>query len=151
MSNTMTQGDAVFQAVCNVVGRPDHNKVELSKEQLKQVHSEVLAMFKSGQTSHRGNPTDEELAKYVPGLVNNWLRKDKRLNGGVKYETKRPGSRTGSGDEQLKAMKQLLSITTDPDARSAIELEMKNRLEVIKPKPTVDVSKLPESLRHLVR
>lgn len=144
-----TQGEAVFQAVCKVLnGEPD-GKVELTEKQLDAVHELVFMAFQTGQTSHSKNPDEEALRKYIPGLVNNWIRKDQRLNGGVQYQAKNPGSRSGSGDEQVKAMKTLLSMTTDPEAKEAIQLEIAKRIAAIKPKVELDVSKLPESLRHL--
>lgn len=146
----MTQGEAVFQAVNEVVGGVE-GKVELSDSQLDQVHQLVFQMFKSGATSHSKNPSDEQLLKYIPGLVNNWLRKDLRLNGGEKYQTKRPGSRTGSGDEGIRAMRTLLSLTQDEKVKAQIQAEIDKRIAELKPTPTVDASKLPESLRHLVK
>lgn len=150
---SMKQGEAVFQAVSKVF---DTNEVvpptsKWSDTQKKEVNTLVFNFFKSGATAHSGNPTDQQLLKYIPGLVNNWVRKDKRLNGGVKYETKNPGSRSGSGDESVKAMKQLLSATTDPEARQQIQAAIDARLEELKPKVEIKVDALPESLRHLVK
>lgn len=147
---SMTQGEAVFQAVLSTLGEVN-GKVELTSAQKSEVHEKVIAFFASGQCVHTKNPTPEQMKKYVPGLVNNWVRKDPRLNGNQKYVTKNPGSRAGSSDESVKAMRLLLSVTTDPEAKSAIESEMKLRLEAIKPKATINTAALPESLRHLVR
>jgi hypothetical protein len=145
-----TQGEAVFQAVCEVIGGEPGGKVELREDELKKVHALVFSFFKTGATSHSKNPTDEQLLKYIPGLVNNWVRKDPRLNGGTKYQTKKPGSRSGSGDESIKAMRTLLSMTNDPSAKQAIQAEIDKRVATLKPKQEVNVSALPESLRHLV-
>ena len=149
---SMTQGEAVFQAVSEVVGTTEHDMaVTLSKEDLEAVHSKVFLAFASGQCVHSKNPNEAQLLKYIPGLVNNWLRKDPRLNGNTKYVAKNPGSRSGSGDECIKAMKSLLSITTDPEARVQIQTAIDARLAEIKPKPEIKVDALPESLRHLVK
>jgi len=144
----VSQGEAVYQAVVAVLGEVK-GKVSLNDDQKKAVHAEVLAMFLDGRTSHKRNPGKDELVKYIPGLVNNWVRKDLRLNGGAKYVTQKPGSRTGSGDDSLKAMKALRSITTDPTARAAIDAEIAARVAALKPKIEIDATKLPESLRHL--
>lgn len=154
----MTQNEAVFQAVMAVFGNngkldgavPETGK--WSDEQKKKVYGLVFNSFKSGEVEKRsGGQTDADLNKYIPGLVNNHVRKDKRLNGGVDYEPKRPGIRSGSGDESVKAMRTLLSMTTDPAAKAAIQAEIDKRLAEIKPKVTIDIEKLPESLRHLVQ
>jgi hypothetical protein len=148
---SITQGEAVYQAVCSVLENSELNeKVELNDSETKRVADLVFTMFKTGVCQHKGNPSDEALRKYIPGLVNNWLRKDLRLNGGSKYQAKKPGSRAGSGDEQLKAMRDLLSMTTDPLARAAIELEIQARREAIKPKTIVNIDALPPSLRKFV-
>jgi hypothetical protein len=154
---SMTQGEAVFQAVVAVFGTDGKLDAAVpetktwSDETKQKVHAIVFAAFKSGSVAKNSGGTDDAaLLKYIPGLVNNWVRKDLRMNGGVKYAPKNPGSRTGTQDEAIKNMKILLSVTTDPEAKLAIEAEIAKRVEELKPKVTVDVSKLPESLRHLI-
>lgn len=147
----MTQGEAVYNAVVEVLGEKPTGRVELSDSQLKQVEERVILAFKNGETVHSKNPDEAGLRKYVPGLVNNWLRKDLRLNGGTPYQAKNPGSRSGGGDESVKAMKTLLSMTTDEDARAAIQLEIDKRIAELKPKISIDIEKLPESLRQFVK
>lgn len=148
----ITQGEAVFQAVVKVMGELDGgSKYEPTKAQLTEVHDTVVLMFLTGVTAHSKSSDEVTIQKYVPGLVNNWLRKDKRLNGGTQYVAKNPGSRSGSGDEGIKAMKMLLSITTDADAKVQIQAAIEARQAEIKPKMTVNVDALPESLRHLVK
>ena len=145
-----TQGEVVFQAVCEVIGGEPDGKVELRKDELERVHKLVFTAFKQGICEKKsGGQDDESLAKYIPGLVNNWLRKDTRLNGGTKYTAKNPGSRSGSGDESVRAMKTLLSMTEDPEAKAAIQLEIAKRIAEIKPKVELNVEALPPSLRHL--
>jgi hypothetical protein len=146
----MTQGEAVFQAVMAQIDGDIVGRVELNKAQLEAVHEAVFLMFKTGETTHKSNPDDAALKKYIPGLVNNWLRKDKRLNGGVKYETKNPGSRSGSGDESVKAMRTLLAMTSDPAAKQAIQVEIDKRVAELKPKLEINIDALPEALRALV-
>ena len=146
---TMTQGEAVFQAVIKTMGERD-GKYEPSKDQLDAIHEEVFGFFTRGETVHSKNPSPDELKKYIPGLVNNWLRKDTRLNGGTQYVTKNPGSRAGSGDEGIKAMRTLLSLTDDPKAKAQIQQEIDKRVAELKPKKELNVEALPESLRHLV-
>jgi uncharacterized protein with PIN domain len=154
----MSQREAVYAAVVAVLGRePKGEKVQdiLTSDQLKQVHAIVVQAFVDRKVELKDSATKprttEYITKYVPGLVNNWLRKDINLNGGAKYEAKRPGSRTGSGDEMLQAMRSLLAITKDADAKASIEREIEARkaqLEAAKVKP-INVAHLPESLRSL--
>ncbi len=151
MSKTMTQGEAVYQAVIAVMSdRDEGSKYEPNDKELESIYALVLQSFKSGETVHSKNPTEAQLIKYIPGLVNNWLRKDTRLNGGTQYVTKNPGSRAGSGDEAIKAMRTLLSLTDEPAARAQIQQEIDKRVAELKPKKELNVEALPESLRHLV-
>lgn len=152
----MKQSEAVFQVVSAVfetelseggVAIPDTKS--WSEAQKQQVYQGIFSMFKSGQTSHSKSPDDAALLKYIPGLVNNHVRKDSRLNGGTKYTPKNPGTRSGSGDESVKAMRALLSVTTDSEARTQIEAAIKARLAELKPTVKINVDALPESLRHL--
>lgn len=145
------QKDAVFNAVSVVRGSTEFSAaVELTKEERGAVQASLIAGFKAGEIAYQGDVNDTaKLTSYVSGLVSNWLRKDRRLNGNVAYIAKNPGTRTGSGDEALKAMRTLLSATTDEDARTEIQREIDKRVLELKPRKVVDVSKLPESLRHL--
>lgn len=145
------QKDAVFNAVCTVKGASEFTSaVELSKEERASVQSSLIAGFQAGNITYQGDATDStKLSSYVSGLVSNWLRKDKRLNGNVAYVAKNPGTRTGAGDESLKAMRTLLSATADEDARAEIQAEIDKRVSELKPKKVINVAALPESLRHL--
>lgn len=154
----MTQGDVVFNAVVAVFGTDGElngavpETKNWTEEQKRAVHGKVFLAFKSGETvKSSGGQDDASLLKYIPGLVNNWVRKDLRLNGGVKYTAKNPGSRSGGGDEVIRNMKILLANVTDPGARKAVQAEIDKRMEEIKPKVTINTDLLPESLRHLVK
>ena len=148
----MTQKEAVFQAMINVCGEQD-GAYNPSKEERGQVNNILFEGFKAESISFDGElPEDSKLKAYVSGLQSNWLRKDKRLNGGVQYQAKNPGSRTGSTDPQVKAMRLLLATKADADERAEIQTFIDKRLAEIKPAKTVtiDVDALPEELKHLV-
>lgn len=152
---SITQGEAVFQAVSTVIGTINGKEisgpVSLTDSEKSEVHELVFTMFKTGVTNHKGNPNDEALKKYIPGLVNNWLRKDKRLNGGVEYVAKNPGSRTGSSDDRLKALKALLSTVEDETAKAEITEAIEKRKAELKPTVEVNVDALPAHLRQYAK
>ena len=108
-----------------------------------------IDMSQEGKDKYFGD--EKELKKYTVGLVNNWIRKATEFNGSVKYEIKNKGSRAGSGDEQIKALKELLKQTTDTEVRAEIQAAINDRTEEIKPKTEINVSALPVYLRHLVK
>lgn len=126
----------------------------LTTEDKKNVRAILSAMFLSGQIDFK-NPealTDDKYLKdYVSGLVNNWIRKAPEFNGNAKYEAKNPGSR--SSDEMIKELKKVLMIVTTDEDRAAVQAAIDARQAEIKPvaSVTIDTSKLPEYLRHLVK
>lgn len=154
---TMNQKDAVYSAICNVTGHKGEGAVTIGKEQRAQVSAILLESFLSGVISYKGDfksLSDADQKSYVSGLQSNWIRKDKRLNGGVKYESKNPGSRSGSTDPQLKAMRALLvsmqgdTRYTDAD-RSEVQAHIDSRTAEIaaaKQAKSVDFSALPADL-----
>jgi hypothetical protein len=133
-------------------------KSVLTSEDKKTVRELICEGFETGQISmteqaklkYLGKP--KELMKYVNGLVNNWIKKNKEFNGGMKYIPENPGSRSGSSDDQIKAMRNLKKTTNDPQVLEEIELAIKDRLAEIKPTETVEVivDNLPEHLRKFV-
>ena len=146
----INQKEAVFQAVCNVTGFTGEGTVEITKEQRAQVNAILFEGFKSGAIELDKEFSDSDLKAYVSGLQSNWLRKDKRLNGGVQYIAKNPGSRTGSGDPALKAMRALLSTLPEGTADyNEVESEIQKRVSEISATKVkaIDLSALPEHLR----
>ena len=156
----MKQNDAVFQAVCGVLDAQSFDSaVELTKEQRASVIGIVTQGIMNGQVDFSAEAkakydTDAKVKSYTTGMVSNHLRKDKRLNGNTKYEIKNPGSRAGSGDDQLKALKALRSTITDSENLTAIDEAIANRtaeVQASKQKTVViDAEALPEHLRYLL-
>lgn len=149
----MQQNDAVFSAVCSVFGVDSFDSaVVLSKKQNNQVVEMVTEGIINGEVDFSENAREKHntrplVRKYVVGMVNNHLRKDKRLNGNKVYVAKNPGSRTGTGDPILKSLKALLAICP-AENQADIQAEIDLRLEALKPaKPEIDWSLIPESLR----
>ena len=145
----MNQKEAVYSAVVNVCGSVDGCIYVPTKEQRAQVNAILFEGFKTGTIQMDGEKTDSDLKSYVSGLQSNWLRKDKRLNGGVQYAAKNPGSRAGSSDPQLKAMKTLLSTLTSESERSEVQSYIDSRIAELsaeKQTKTVDFSALPADL-----
>src|SRR5574343_459687 len=142
----MTQKEAVFQAVSNITGHNGDGPVVISKEQRAQVNAILFEGFRNGKIELDREFTDSDLKGYVSGLQSNWLRKDTRLNGGMKYTAKNPGSRAGSSDPQLKAMRALLSTLTDESERAEVQGYIDAKVAEInatKQAKTVDFSALP--------
>lgn len=145
----LSQKEAVFVAVCQVTGHTGEGQVSITKEQRAQVNAILFEGFKSGKIELDREYSDSGLKGYVSGLQSNWLRKDKRLNGGTQYVAKNPGSRAGSSDPQLKAMRALLSTLTDEAEIAEVQSHIDMRVAAIaseKQAKTVDFSALPADL-----
>lgn len=145
----ISQKEAVFQAVRNVMGEQD-GAYTPTKEQRAQVNSILFEGFRSGGIELDREFSDTDLKSYVSGLQSNWLRKDKRLNGGVAYVAKNPGSRAGSGDPSLKAMRALMTTLTSESDKAEVQAAIDARISEINAskakKVTVDFSALPADL-----
>lgn len=126
----------------------------LTDSDKQKVRDQLFHMFRAGKVQYSVEfaskvNDDKELKSYISGLTNNWIRKATEFNSGTKYQAKNPGSRQGSSDDQIKEMKLLLSVTTDPEARKLIEKAIEARISEIKPekKTSIDLDKIPEALR----
>lgn len=158
MSNKQSQKEAVFTAVSNVlkdagivVSENFNANSAMTKERRAQVNQILIEGFNAGAIEMDRTYSEKELRSYVSGLQSNWLRKDKRLNGGMSYVAKNPGSRVGSSDPQLKALRGLLSTEglTESD-KAEIQTAIDTRLSQIKTTKTkqvvVDFSALPADI-----
>ena len=145
----MNQKEATYNAICAVTGHNSDGAVEISKEQRAQVNMILFDGFRAGKIELDREFNDTELKQYVSGLQSNWIRKDKRLNGNVKYEAKNPGSRAGATDPALKALRALFStLTTDSDkAEVQVYIDAKvAEISSTKQAKVIDYSALPADL-----
>ncbi len=146
----MNQKEAVFAAICNITGHKGEGKVEITKEQRAQVNMVLFESFRAGNIHLDAEFSDSELKQYVSGLQSNWIRKDKRLNGGIVYAAKNPGSRAGSGDPSLVAMRKLLTTLTTAEEKAEVQGYIDARMKEItatKQAATVDFNALPADLQ----
>jgi hypothetical protein len=156
-----SQKEAVYSAVSSVLAeagvtvKEGDNYADLLPRELRaQVTNILVEGFRSGTISLDKTFADEAAMRtYCSGLTSNWLRKDGRLNGGTKYIAKNPGSRVGSSDAQLKAMRALLSTKTDVADRAEIQAFIDARVSEVKasrkPSKQINVADLPAELKHL--
>lgn len=159
-----SQSAAVFAATMAVLADASIKFTEgmnvstvVSKDMKQSIYAILSAGFKAGTIALEDTPSNREklaspakLNQYVSGLVSNWFRKDPRLNGGVKYEAKNPGSRAGASDPTLKALRQVMTQFKGTDKESAIQAQIDTRIATIQSEKakhvTVDISVLPADL-----
>lgn len=133
--NKNTQREAVFLAICNVLGMKEFDGAAvLTKDERSNVHAIVREGFRQGTIEFEATPSNQEklasdskLSAYVSGLISNWLRKDVRLNGGGKYVAKNPGSRVGQSDEQMKTLRALRKQFEGTDKAVIIDAQIEKR------------------------
>ena len=143
----MNQKEAVYSAVVNVTGFTGEGVCSPSREQRAQINAILFEGFRGGKIQLDREFDDTELKSYVSGLLSNWLRKDKRLNGNVSYVAKNPGSKAGSADPTIKALRALMSTLTSAKDKAEIQEAIDARIAEIKPKVQVDLSALPEHIK----
>jgi hypothetical protein len=146
----MNQKTATYEAIKSVIDFDDNTSVSLTKDQKAKVKEILVKQFNSGEIELKSGQDD--LGKYVNGLINNWLRKDKRLNGGIVYQAKNPGSRAGQSDTMVKNLRLLKKTVTDESALADIDAAITARLAEIRPAKTVeiDATAIPEEFKHLL-
>ena len=144
------QKTATYEAIASVIDFTDGDVITLSKEQKAKVKDILVEGFTSGTIELKNDQDD--MGKYVNGLINNWLRKDKRLNGNTEYKSANPGSRAGQGDPQVKNLRLLLKTDIDESAKQEVQGAIAARLAELKPAKQVeiDVTAIPEEFRHLI-
>jgi hypothetical protein len=155
----LNQKEGVYTAIVNVLGfEPNGETVVLTDTQRKEVKEIITQGFLNDEIQMTSDAKakyaeHDKMYAYVGGLLNNWLRKDTRLNGGDKYQPRNPGSRAGSGDKLLTELKKLLKIADQTEhaaIQAAIETRQ-NELTANKAKKIeIDMSVIPEELRHLI-
>ena len=173
---TMKQREAVFKATVESLAERgvnfipgetiihDHADANLRKsitDKLTTLFLEGAVDLKETASNQKKLQDPKELRKYIAGLITNWHNKDPQLNAGAKYEAKNPGSRTASGDDSIKEMKQLLKYlesTGDEEGAARVSQAIETRKQEIaaeSPKsvaslPAIDPTKIPDFLKDLM-
>jgi hypothetical protein len=137
---TVKQQDAVYNAIKSIYRDnnkhfEDGNIVELTSDEKKTVIHMISKGLQSGEIEMSNkaklkNNTEKKIHNYASSLVNDRLRKDKKLNGNKKYETDKKGSRIGSDDfiiKELRAYKKKYCFNDDQkqEAEDAIQRRLK--------------------------
>lgn len=144
-----SQKQSVLDAIITVKGSLTK---ELNKSEFSQVSEIVASELMDGTATFSDEArtkydTPDKVLSYTRGMVNNWLRKSPELNNGAKYE---PSYRKGpQGDAELKELKKLAAQFPDNEEVKQAIAEKEAKLAE-KKKPEIDVSLIPEHLRHLV-
>ena len=158
----LSQKEAVYNAVTSVLNENNISVSEgtdvstlMTRELRSQVNQILFESFRSGTVQLDREFSDTDLKAYVSGLQSNWLRKDKRLNGNVSYVAKNPGSRVGSSDPSLKAMRALLSTLTTEAEKAEVQGYIDTKVAEIQAtkaikKVSIDINPLPAELRSKV-
>lgn len=146
----LSQKEAVYNFVTSVFTFVD-GVFQGTKEQRATVINMLVAGFQNGEIGldNQAIMSDEaKLRSYASGLLSNWLKKDKRLNGGIQYVPKTTGTRTS--DPQLREMKKLLStLAAGTQDYLLVEAAIAARQDEIAAAkaPVIDFSVLPASLQ----
>ena len=139
------QSQAVVEITKSILGErfvPGQDvKSYATKSDRQAIAAKIAELMLDGQVAlsdeakAKYGESAETLAKrYVMGMVTNWFNKSPELNGGVKYETKNPGSRAGSSDEEVRELRKLrkhLESIGNADGVTKVDEAIVNRLTAI--------------------
>lgn len=154
------QKDAVYSTVKSVLAEhgiehEDFTQLEMPKDLKQQCITILVHGFENGEIELKSQ--QDNIRSYVNGLLNNWLRKDKRFNGNVVYKAKNPGSRTGQQDPMVKNLRILLSTLPEgSEAHTATKARIETRIAELKAEKAkeqvkeIDFSAIPADIRALL-
>lgn len=158
----MRQVDAVIEAVMKV--KPDFKQYGDKGNEIiigdlrKQVCKIVMEGILNGDVDYnKDEKNTKEVKEYVPGMVSNWLRRNKVLNGDVNAKAAKPGSRIGVGDDKLKTLRDLRKTQVEPEILTEIDKHIKQRLNALKKEKQVvkqadiNLDALPPHLRNKLK
>lgn len=164
----MKQRDAVFNTISSLLTVTEGEVVVLTKEQRKEVIDQITAGIQAGDVEFSDEAkakyaTTSAIRSYVSGLVTNWMRKDTRLNGNIKYTPASTGTSKVKGDDTLKAMKILRKqLVASGQTDKVIEVDeaissyigtlkaAKKTSKKVAPEIKVDLSAVPSELKDIL-
>lgn len=162
-----SQKEVTYNAVINVLGSVTAGTdvaAVITKDERKQVIDYIFTECKNGDVAFKDTQAnadklsdDTKLRAYASSLVNNYLRKDLRLNGGEPYKRSGVTRATGARDPQLKAMNALLEqqqLDPDANAENIINLQIaiaEKQAEIVaarnaKKTPVIDYDAIPDDV-----
>lgn len=169
MSSKKPQKEAVYEIIRAVLLDNEikftdgQNVAPLVNDDIKaSIVNLVIEGLKNGEIALRDGYDMSKIESYTKGMVKNWFKKDKRLNGNIEHKTVNPGSRAGSSDPSVKEMKKLLKLRENmPEAErdSIVEAKIRDAIssrvkEIQKDKiiksTVIDVNEIPDDLKYLV-
>jgi len=163
----ISQKDSVVNEVKAILGTAFNAnlsaKDQLTDDQLATIRNNIFNGIINGTVAYSKEITDEkEIQKYVSGMVSNYLRKAKELNGGITYTPSFIGS--NSRDEQVSELNKLLKSYVEGSEefvqiQQAIETRkaflLSEKTSVVKDKKkskefeSINMDALPEGLKNL--
>jgi hypothetical protein len=138
----VNQKEAVFNTVTSFLNEQgksviDGEAVMLEREDKRTIIGMLATSLEANEievseAKQAKMTEDKHYRDYASNILNNWSRKDTRLNGGEKYQTKNPGSRAGAGDDQVRELKKFRSTLSDADQIASVDKAIEERLTVLK-------------------
>lgn len=127
--------------------------VVLTSEERAECIAKLSVMFSDSQISCSRTYEAKELKTYCGGLLSNWLKKDKRLNGNVDFELQKPGSRadnvTPAIVELRKLRRKVKGTPNEAKVQSILNEEIAKH-KAARNKEEIDFDLIPEELQNLV-
>jgi hypothetical protein len=112
----------------------ENKKVELTHNDRKTIVTMIVTAIDSGDmhlsaAARAKHDTPKKIRNYSTGLLSNWLRKDHRINGGLRHKTKNPGSKANQDDEIIKSLKSMRKLLSNHKEILAVDNEISLRIK----------------------
>ncbi len=164
----MKQVQAVIQITKSIlgsrflVGQPILNYITDSDKE--EILNRVIVGLKNHEIHIKHSKqaklnSDKDVRKYAIGMINNWFKKAKELNGNSEYKPSNPGIRKGSADPMVREMRRLkkqLETAGEYESAEIVQKQIDEKLADIEARRVavskqVDVSKLPDNMKKYVK
>lgn len=120
----MKQNEAVILAITTHFGDDFENGQEFTDDDKSKIVGLLMKSYEEGEWAIKSAKAKENVKQYIGGLLNNSITKDKKVNGGEKYEPKNKGSRTGTTNPEVKNLRILRKRFAD-GSPEAVKIDAK--------------------------
>jgi hypothetical protein len=155
----LSQRDSVIAVTKSIVKGFDNSEGILNiitTDQRRVVIDTVTEMAAEGscflsEEARAKFDTSKKLRSYIASMVTDCFMKDIRMNGGVKYVAKNPGSRCSDGQlKDLEVLKKLLEASGQVEGLANVEAAIAKRKEELAPKVTLNLANLPQDIQDAI-
>lgn len=154
----MSQKDGTFNVVKTVLNdfKREINPTEqvvLSSEERAGCIQRLCSMLENKTIFTSKNYNESGRKTYAGGLLSNWLKKDRRLNGDIEFQLKNPGSRANNTTPEIIELKKLHKHVKGTEDESKVKSMLDDKVtehRQSRQMQAIDITLIPAELQDLV-